>query len=297
MSVEGHDRLDALVAAEAEAAAPGELQQLVRTILHAHGDSVSAILFYGSCRRTADLSGLIDLYVLYDQHRAFHGKTIPALLNWLLPPNVMLMAPDGGTPGLQAKVAVLSERQFHRRVQRDSLDTTIWTRFSQPASLLYARDPATFHRVVACLAEAIRTAVFWARVLNPGAQTPADHWRGLFAHTYRAELRPERRDQPDRLYRSNARWFDAALAAIPMQPAKPCIPAGGWVLRRLIGKPLNLLRLLKAAFTFSGGVDYILWKLQRHSGIRLTLTAWQRRHPVLAAPWLLWRIRRLGGLR
>ncbi len=297
MNLERRDGLDALVASEAGAPAPLELQQLVRTILHAHGDSVSAILFYGSCRRTGDLSGLVDLYVLYDRHRAFHGKALPALLNRLLPPNVTLMVPEEGKSGLRAKVAVLSERQFHRRVQRGSLDTTIWTRFSQPASLLYARDPATSRRVVAMLAEATRTAVFWARVLSPEARTSADHWRGLFARTYRAELRPERRDQPELLYRSNAVWFDAALAAVPMQSPKPRIPAGGWPSRRLCGKPLNLLRLVKAAFTFTGGVDYILWKLQRHSGVRLTLTAWQRRHPILAAPWLFWRVRRMGGLR
>jgi hypothetical protein len=50
---------------------------------------------------------------------------------------------------------------------------------------------------------------------------------------------------------------------------------------------------MKAIFTFEGGVDYVVWKIRRHSGIHLTVTPWQRRHPILAAPSLLWRLRRL----
>ena len=32
---------------------------------------------------------------------------------------------------------------------------------------------------------------------------------------------------------------------------------------------LSVLRLLKALFTFEGGLDYIAWKLERHSGQRI----------------------------
>lgn len=287
--------LRSLVAAELDRPAPAALGALVRDILDRHGQAVAAILFYGSCRRTGDLSGLIDFYILYDGHRAFHRQAIPAALNAALPPNVMLMAPPAGETGLRAKVAMLSVRQFARRVRPSSLDTTIWTRFSQPCSLLYARDGAARRRVTELLAEAAGTALAWGHWLTPATAGSGALWEGLFAQTYRAELRPERANQPRVLYETNAAWFDALFQS-GGKPASQA-PFGGWALRRICGKPLNLMRLVKAAFTFTGGADYLLWKLQRHSGVRLELSPWQRRHPILAAPAILWRLRRMGVLR
>lgn len=39
-----------------------------------------------------------------------------------------------------------------------------------------------------------------------------------------------------------------------------------WRLRRLQGKLLSLLRLLKATFTFRDAIDYAAWKIGRHTG-------------------------------
>jgi hypothetical protein len=60
---------------------------------------------------------------------------------------------------------------------------------------------------------------------------------------------------------------------------------------------LHVLRLAKAAFTFAGGLDYILWKIARHSGVTAEPTPWQRRHPLMAAPVLAWRLYRRGAFR
>jgi hypothetical protein len=70
-----------------------------------------------------------------------------------------------------------------------------------------------------------------------------------------------------------------------------------WMLRRIVGKPLTVLRWIKAFFVFEGGVDYALWKLERHTGVRLALTPWQRRHPLLAFPAVVMRLYRQGALR
>jgi hypothetical protein len=70
-----------------------------------------------------------------------------------------------------------------------------------------------------------------------------------------------------------------------------------WQRRRRLGRLLNLLRLLKAALTFENATDYVAWKVERHSGLRIEPTSFQRRHPLLAAPALYWRLRRLGVLR
>ena len=288
--------LDALIEAEIAMPAPPALQAMAEDIARRH-DGVLAILFYGSCRRTGDFSSLADLYVLYRGHRAFHGRTLPALLNALLPPNVSPASFRHGGETVRAKVAVMSARQFGRRMHAGALDTTVWTRFAQPASLIYVRDEAARRLVFSALGHAIRTAVFWARKLAPSAPTPAAHWQALFAQTYRTELRAERETQPQKLYEANASWFDAVFAAVPRESAANRAPGRLWLWRRLLGRPLNLLRLLKAAFTFENGADYIAWKLARHGGVRLTLTDWQRRHPILAAPGLLWRLRRTNAAR
>jgi hypothetical protein len=293
--------LEALVASELGRPPPPEVQALAAEIRRRHGENVSAILFYGSCRRSGDMSGLLDLYVLHDGHRAFHGPGSAALLNRLLPPNVVLLAPPPDQDGLRAKIAIMSQGQFSARVRRASWDTTIWARFSQPASLVYVRDEQTRNRVVSTIAQAVRTAVFWASALSKPSGTSGEIWESLLAQTYRAEIRPETHNQPQRLYAANARWFDSALIAVRDETlALPNIaarhPPVGWILRRLWGKPLNLLRLVKAVFTFDGGLDYVVWKLRRHSGHHLTVTAWQRRHPFLAAPTLLWHLRR-GRIR
>ena len=289
--------MEALVAAELAAPAPAELRAAVEDILARHGASVAAILFYGSCRREGDVSGLLDLYVLYDGHWAFHRRALPALLTWLLPPHVTLLrvAPEHGEHGvIRAKVAALSRGQFSRRMRPASPDTTLWARFSQPATLLHARDADARRWVVETVAQGLRTAALEAARLHPDTN-PAACWQALFAQTYRTELRPERGNRPALIYNSQARWFDRALR-LALADTDAGLPAvaerrASWALRRAWGKPLNVLRLVKAGLTFENGADYIAWKIERHGGGRVVLSEWQRRHPILAAPAVLWRLK------
>jgi hypothetical protein len=70
-----------------------------------------------------------------------------------------------------------------------------------------------------------------------------------------------------------------------------------WALRRLQGKALSVLRLLKASFTFDGGLPYLAWKIERHSGVALEITPFMRRFPRLGAIGAFWRTWRRGGFR
>ena len=70
-----------------------------------------------------------------------------------------------------------------------------------------------------------------------------------------------------------------------------------WYRRRIAGRCLHVLRLITNAYTFTDGLDYVLWKIETHSGIRTEPTPWQRRHPLLAAPRLAWRLYRKGAFR
>ena len=57
-----------------------------------------------------------------------------------------------------------------------------------------------------------------------------------------------------------------------------------------LGKLLNIARLVRAAGTFEGAARYAAWKVERHTGVTVELTPWRERHPVLAAPGVLWRV-------
>ncbi|MFZ6765000.1 hypothetical protein [Pseudoroseomonas sp. WGS1072] len=277
-----------------------------------HGDAVAAILFYGSARRTGETDGLLDLYVLYDGHRRFHGNWLPALLTAALPPTVLLCKAEvEGLRPVRAKIAVLSRRQFARRLRAKAWDTTVWARFCQPVTLLHARGEAEATWVARSCARAFATAALWAARLGPPAATPAVFWQGLFARTYGAELRTEQGSRAVTIHGAAPDWFDAGLplalaaqglrsdadAAGRLAPGLSGRAQGGWRWRQGLGKLLNVTRLVKAAFTFEGGADYLAWKIERHTGQPLPLTPWQRRHPVMAAPLLLWRLRRQGLVR
>ena len=56
------------------------------------------------------------------------------------------------------------------------------------------------------------------------------------------------------------------------------------------GKVMSVIRLIKASFTFAGGIDYLAWKINRHAGTQIVISPWQRRHPLLAAIMLLPRL-------
>jgi hypothetical protein len=75
-----------------------------------------------------------------------------------------------------------------------------------------------------------------------------------------------------------------------LRPSRAGLPA--WGLASLFGKPLNLARIGKAAFTFDGAARYAAWKVARHTGIEIAVTPFRERHPFLAAPGAWMELRR-----
>ncbi|MEM7294170.1 MAG: hypothetical protein AAF420_12355, partial [Pseudomonadota bacterium] len=69
---------------------------------------------------------------------------------------------------------------------------------------------------------------------------------------------------------------------------------GAWILRKIQGKLLSITRLVKALFTFEGGLDYIAWKLQRHSGEQIVIPEKVRRAPLIHMWGFFWGLYRRG---
>lgn len=312
------DSLRALIAAEVAQPIGAAPAALVDAIRRRHGDSVGAVLFYGSCLRRADPTAaddpVFDFYVLVDEYRRAYRSGIAALANSALPPNVFYLETPWQGRALRAKYAIVSLPQFRRLLSPRAFHSYFWARFSQPVRLVQARSDAVRAVVIDALADAVATLAVRAVGLMDRAFAPAEFWTRAFQATYAAELRAEHGGRARLLYESDRARYDAlvipALEAggIDVQTGQGRLtvdlPSGarraaalGWWLRRRIGKLLSMLRLVKGVFTFDGGVDYILWKIERHSGVKAAATPWQRRHPLLAAPALAWRLYRRGAFR
>lgn len=276
-----------------------------------HGAAVRALIFYGSALREGEAAEkMLDFYVIVENYRAVHGWGLAALGAWLLPPSVHYLAITGPKgQRMRSKYAVMSEAAFVRGARGGSFESMLWARFTQPATLV-TDDPALRARLVTTLALACRHFARQVMPLLAGRIGPADLWvRGL-AESYRTELRPENPGPraveivarfPER-YARLARILlpadaDGALVLPDAGPFRRTLCQSLWRLRRIIGKPLGALRVLKAATTFDGGLDYIMEKVASHSGITLEVTARERRHPILNAPRMAWRLYRAGAFR
>jgi hypothetical protein len=293
--------------------APDSVVALGKAVRARFGSHALAVLFYGSCRRANDdTDGIVDLYVLVDDYRAAYGKLLPALANRVLAPNVYYLETPFAGRTARAKYAVLSLDQFERGTAR-WFHPYLWGRFAQPCGLLYSADETVTRRVILALAAAVAT--FAARTLPrlPEEFDAEALWTGGLLLTYAAELRSER---PHRiralvaealpelevLARALAReqgWTPAAAGRHrnPSRREQRWSSACGWAACRVQGKVLSVLRLLKASFTFDGGLPYLAWKIERHSGVRIEITPSMRRFPRLGAIGALWRTWRLGGFR
>lgn len=304
-----------LVDAELRRAAPSPVAALAGQLAQRAGGQVAAVLFYGSALRTDALDGVLDFYVLPDRVGAWPGSRVAAAANRLLPPNVGYFEGELDHRTLRAKYAVMSVKQFRLGMSRKKIDTTLWARFSQPCICAWARSDADREAMVTAVCDAVITAARWAAELGPSSAPAPEFWRVLFAQTYSAELRVERAARGgDIVDRDSSRY--AAVLPLAWKTAgiryevladgrlSPCLDARArrsaarrWAWRSRLGKPLNLLRLLKATFTFAGAMDYVAWKVERHSGVRIEVSPWQRRFPLLAVPRVYWQLRKRGLLR
>jgi hypothetical protein len=308
------ETLTELIAAEAARDIPAPIRAFAEALAKQTNGETVAVLFYGSNLRTGDLDGVLDFYVLVDNLRAWRSSYAAVIANRALPPNVEYREHDVEPSSLRAKVAVMTPHQFAAATRFASYDTTIWARFSQPVAIAWARDDAARADAASLLSGAVATAARWAALLGPEHGTAGDYWGALYTATYATELRVERISRSDEIVAHAADRYKRILGPAwraarqeftgDANNISPQISAEerkrarrAWAVRSLLGKPLNIARLLKAAFTFKGGAAYLAWKIERHTQIPLELTPWQKRHPIIAAPRVLWRLWQQGVLR
>lgn len=309
------DPLKRLIDAELQRQPPAAAVRLAGQLAERAAGHAVAVLFYGSALHDGALDGVLDFYILVDRVGAWPGPRLAAVANRMLPPNVGYFEDCVDGRSVRAKYAVMSLAQFRQGMSEYRIDTTLWARFAQPCACVWARRPEDRQAVGEAVREATITAARWAAALGPEHGGALTYWRALFARTYDAELRVEgvargadliARDAQRYAGVLPAAWNAAGISFVvaadgefhpALTPRARIAAERRWVLRRRLGKALNLLRLMKAAFTFDGAIDYVVWKVERHSGVRLEVRPWQRRHPLLAAPQLYYQLRKRRVLR
>ena len=302
------------VAAELDRDVHPSSRALAGAIRERHGPTVAAVLFYGSClRQDPDQEppeGIQDFYAIVDDCRDAYDSRWQAFANRLLPPNVFYIERGWRGRTVRAKYAVVSRDQFLKGTSPAAFHPSLWARFSQPVALVQARGRGDAVRDDRGDHPGRGDDAAGERGLVPSPARPADLWQEALRRTYGAELRPESADRAATIYQADAERYDrmARLVfsdqirddgriAIQATAEETARARRSWLARRLLGKPLSVLRLMKSLFTFDGGVDYALWKVERHTGVRVPVSGFERRHPILNAPRLLWRVWRLSAVR
>lgn len=285
------------------------LAAFVRQFEQRFGARLLAVLAYGSYLR-GKRDTVLDFYVLLDDYHALPG--LAGLANRLLPPNVYFVTVGEGTARQAAKYATLTLDAFEHALDHD-FHSYFWARFAQPYVVLMARDEATRARVARLGRRAARRMLRASLALMPEVFSATELWTTAFGRSYGAELRSEDRDAAARLHQAYADTLDAHLTALADEFALEALPDGRWRhtptalawrrvehewrARRALGKLLSVARLLKAAFTFNDPLDYVVWKVARHSGVVEVPSPRARRHPLLFGWGTLWRLYRRGGFR
>jgi hypothetical protein len=277
-----------------------------------YAGAARAVLFYGSCLRSEQLQGeMLDFYLIVSDYDAAYSKTWLATWNRRLPPNVFPFQHNG----LIAKVAVLSESDFHDLNRPAASAVSVWARFAQPSRLVWCADDTARHAAVIAISGAATTLLNAALAFVERPVDILDLWQSGFQMTYGAELRAERKDRPSSVIAFDPeryrRFGIAALGhthiANEMRGDKVLLlpdidgqivqEKNRWPSLRRRGKLLTIARLAKAAFTYAGGIDYLAWKINRHAGTQIIIRPWQRKWPLVAALFLVPKLWAKGAVR
>lgn len=301
-----------LVADELAVPALPQVQAFAEHIAKQYPNAARAVLFYGSCLRSEQLEGqMLDFYLIVSDYEAAYTQKWLANWNRRLPPNVFPFQHQG----LMAKVAVLSEADFHDLNRPAASAVSVWARFAQPSRLVWTADDAATMMAARAVSGAAPTLLNAALAFTEREVDILDLWQSGFRMTYDAELRAERVDRPASVVEFDPERYERfGLAALQHTPITNEIRGGKvhilpdpqrrimqecrrWPALRRNGKLLTVARLAKAAFTYAGGIDYLAWKINRHAGTQIEIKPWQRKWPLVAALFLVPKLLAKGAVR
>jgi hypothetical protein len=292
---------------------PAEARSLVDALVSVASGSVRAILLFGSrlVATTPDEHSAHDLFVVVDDLEGFyrglkasgrlrHAPGFVAFLNRVLTPNVVSFqpAPPGGPV---AKCFVLTREDLRRAVSGNAPDHFVLGRLSQRVALAWARDAGARDEMVEALATVLRRTLDWAGPFVPSPFTAESFARGMLERSYAGEIRPEARGRAGAVAGAQRDFLREAYGRVLDEAAEGgrllregdgyafAIPPGPGARARLgryfaRSKARATLRWFKYVLTFDDWLDYIARKVERRTGLAISITPLERKLPLL----LLW---------
>ena len=272
-------------------------------------ESTQAIVLYGSWLR-GKRDTVVDLYVIVDSYKYLDSPLDKILTNFFSP-NVYQQVGENLAKDFRVKFAVINLEQFKKRVAND-FHPYFWARFAQPTQILYVKNIEVRQALAATFKDATKRMIKESVPMLPKKFTTEMLWETALKLTYSAELRSESDTAPQSIIKTSL----SELKSLTESIASECSlkktndvwqndtnrfdylkKAAIWQTRFFIGKGLSIMRLLKAVFTFENPLDYLVWKIERHTGIKEEPTRLQRKHPLIFSWSLIWRLYRKGGFR
>lgn len=297
-----HKTIYDYIRAELSREQPPQIMAATNSVMKRFEGHVAGVLFYGSCLRTGEFEDkILDFYIIVDDYKSAYPSWILGALNKVIPPNVYYDEFDFEGIKIRSKFAVLSLNDYIYRTSKDCLNISVWARFSQPSALVYFVNDRANEALTNATSNAVETMISATIPMLKEELTSRELWAGAFSLTYSAELRSEKPGKGFELYELDKVRYDELTLLLNKELDGVGRSRGTeklkWVFRRLNGKFVSFMRLLKATFTFDGGIDYLAWKISRHSGFEVEITPWQRKHPILGGVSLFWKLRKKGAFR
>lgn len=281
------------------------LDEFIVALKNIYADAIVGIVFYGSCMRTREYEdAVLDFYLVVDAYQHAYQRKLHALLNKLLPPNVFFLQIEVAGKQYQAKYAIVSQKDLSKRTSKRAFHPYFWARFAQPIATVFVRDQESAQWLITMQQQSVLTLMQKVRCMLPEGCSSKKLWVRALQLTYDAELRAESKSRAEFIYAKEAAYFEGITTALSAdddlqftgsQKKYACMLR--WRLRNWLGKFLSVLRLLKASMTFNDGIDYIAWKIHRHTGEEIEVSDRLRNYPWLFCWPLLWRLYRSGKIR
>lgn len=284
---------------------------LAAMLARSFGATTVAIIHYGSHAQRSDArrESAFDFFVIVDRYRDAYeslARTVgtsysprtAALLNRILPPNVIAVTDRESVPPLAAKCAVLSLDHLKRACSPQARDHFVQGRLFQYVQLAWTRDGEARAAVEDAIVEARARSFAWGKSSLPPAFDAEAYFRVLLERSFSAEIRPERGGRVDALVGAQhdivIRVYDALLQRLAGESLlrqsgnvyQLTRPASAWERLRIgwyfrASKLRATARWSKYVVLYDDWLDYVIRKIARRSGTTIELTARERRWPLI----------------
>ena len=284
------------------------------------GSELLAVILYGSCLSpvTRRESSIYDFFLICDRYRPFYRNLKLALFNYCLPPNIFYFElPDPGLGKLAGKYSVTSLPDFRQETSPRAHDTYHLGRFAKRVTIAYTRDEKVREALVDAVVSAMEQNLRLVLPCLPERFARDEFVTTLLGMSYRGETRVDVDTKVEELFQAEAdyyRWCYRELLRAHLLERKLGAEADGYY--SLPGKPWRrryrrlavrahlfktrirtYLRWPKYIITFDNWLDYLLSKLERSKGIRLELTARERKYPLIFGWKHFFRLKRAGKIK